>query len=209
MTAAKSGFYYPNSIARIYLTSVEEIIGPEAMAAALKLAGLPQLVGSYPPNNLSREFDFTDFAAVCAALEKMYGLRGERGLALHAGKACFDQGLHQFTSVTSFGDLALKSLSTQARLKVGLKTMVGTFTTFSDQICSLTENDRYFIYTIDRCPVCWGRKSEKPICHMALSILQAGLDWFFQGERPPKAEEVSCHAAGDKACVFYIDKNFT
>ena len=62
MAVEKSGYYYPNKMARIYLTSIEEMIGPEAMRAVLSLAQMPALVGNYPPDNMSREFDFADFA---------------------------------------------------------------------------------------------------------------------------------------------------
>jgi len=197
----KSGFYYPNKIARIYLTAVEEIIGSEAIHAVLTLANLSHLIDNYPPNNMGRAFDFADFSAIGVALEKMYGVRGERGLGLHAGKASFMQGLSQFGGI----GLADKVVPLNLKLKIGLKAMAETFNKFSDQVTSVQETDNYFIYTIHRCPVCWGRTAHRPVCYGAVGIISAGLDWV-SGGHDFDVEEVSCHAMGDEACVFHIYK---
>ena len=205
MPTAKSGFYYPNKMARIYLLSIEEIVGPEAMKAVLGLVGLAEYIGHYPPDNMGREFDFADFAAIGASLEQLYGLRAERGLALHAGKACFSQGLAEFGSISGLGELAFKAIPFNTKLKIGLKAMAESFAKFGDQITTVTEEADRFIYTIQRCPVCWGRTSPKPICFIATGIIKAGLEWFTGGQEFT-VEEVACQACGHQACVFQICK---
>jgi hypothetical protein len=205
MSTQKSGFYYPNKIARIYLTSIEELIGPEAMETVLSLSRMPELADRYPPDNMSRQFDFADFSAIGAALETMYGQRGERGLGLHAGKACFNQGVADFASISGIGDLATKTIPFRARLKIGLKAMARVFDQFSDQVTSVTEAEDYFLYTIHRCPVCWGRTSQKPICYVAGGIIQAGLHWFTNGQIF-EVQEVTCQAMGAEGCQFQIRK---
>lgn len=204
MAIEKSGFYYPNKIGRIYLLTIEEMIGPEAMRAVLKLADLSNLIDNYPPNNMGRAFDFADFSAVGAVLETMYGARGERGLGLHAGKASFMQGLREFGS-DDLGELALKAMPLNIKLKIGIRAMAETFAKFSDQLTTVEEADQYFVYTIQRCPVCWGRTSSRPICYAAAGILQGGLHWI-SGGQDFKVEEVACLALGDEACVLHIGK---
>ncbi len=44
----KSGLYYPNLMARIYLQALEEVMGKSGMNALLNLAKLPELMGNYP-----------------------------------------------------------------------------------------------------------------------------------------------------------------
>ena len=205
MAAAKSGFYYPNKMARIYLMAIEEMIGPEAMKALLNLAGLSQFIEAYPPNNMGREVDFAEFSAIGAALEKMYGARGERGLGLHAGKASFNQGVAEFGSLSGMGELAFKAVSPNAKLKIGLKAMAEAFNKFSDQQTIVEEADKHFVYTIQRCPVCWGRTSPRSICYIATGIIQTGLHWSSEGHYF-EVEEVACCATGDEACVFHIRK---
>ena len=50
------------------------------------MAGLPQLIEGFPPDNLNREFDFAYTSAIYQALEEIYGPRGGRGLAMRAGR---------------------------------------------------------------------------------------------------------------------------
>jgi predicted hydrocarbon binding protein len=202
----KSGFYYPNKIGRIYLMALEEVMGTNGIKAVLNLAKVPDLIDNYPPNTLAREFDFSDFGAIGQSIEEMYGPRGGRGLALRAGRAAFAQGLSEFGSVIGASELAFKVIPMQTKVKVGLKAMAETFTKFSDQPSDVTDGDDYFIYTIHRCPVCWGRHSDdRHICYGAVGILQEGLRWV-SGGKDFKVEEVECIATGDEHCVFHIFK---
>ncbi len=203
--ADKSGLHYPNKIGRIYLMAMEEVMGTNGIKAVLNLAKVPHLINNYPPNNLAREFDFSDFGAIGAAIEEMYGPRGGRGLALRAGRASFAQGLSEFGSVIGASELAFKVIPLGTKVKVGLKAMAETFSKFSDQHSEVVEADDHFVYTIHKCPVCWGRTSDKPICYGAVGILQEGLRWV-SGGKDFKVEEVECHAAGDPNCVFHIHK---
>lgn len=205
MARDKSGYYYPNKIGRIYLMAMEEVMGTNGIKAVLNLAKVPELIGNYPSNNLAREFDFSDFGAIGSAIEEMYGPRGGRGLALRAGRASFAQGLSEFGSVVGASELAFKVIPLGTKVKVGLKAMAETFTKFSDQISDVEEADDHFVYTIRRCPVCWGRTSEKPICYGAVGILQEGLRWV-SGGKDFRVEEILCHAVGDQFCVFHIYK---
>lgn len=205
MAREKSGLYYPNKIGRIYLMAMEEVMGTNGIKAVLNLAKTPELIGNYPPNNLAREFDFSDFGAIGSAIEEMYGPRGGRGLALRAGRASFAQGLSEFGSVIGASELAFKVIPLGTKVKVGLKAMAETFTKFSDQKSEVEEADEHFVYTIRKCPVCWNRTSEKPICYGAVGILQEGLRWV-SGGKDFKVEEIQCHAVGDEDCVFYVYK---
>ena len=87
-----SGFYYPNKIARIFLSAMEEIMGKNGLNAVLNMARQSNLIDNYPPDNLDKEFDFSQFSVLNAALEEMYGPRGGRGLALRGGRASFARG---------------------------------------------------------------------------------------------------------------------
>jgi len=57
----------------------------------------------------------------------------------------------------------------------------------------------------DRCPVCWGRKTEVPCCHLAVGIIQESLYWV-SGGRNFTVQEIACIARGDEACTIAIDK---
>ena len=201
----KSGYYYPNLIAKIYLEAIEEVMGTNGIKALLNLANMQQLIDNYPAGNLSKEFDFADFAHLNEAMESMYGPRGGRALSLRAGRKAFDQGLKNFGPMVGIADRAFRMLPLRLRLKVGLGAMAKAFSSTSDQISYVLEEDDHFLYVIERCPVCWGRHSETPICHAALGIIQEGLNWG-TGGLSFKTAEVSCIAKGDPACNFVISK---
>jgi predicted hydrocarbon binding protein len=68
------------------------------------------------------------------------------------------------------------------------------------------EHEHEFIYTIHRCPVCWGRKGvDKPVCFSAVGLLQEGLKWV-SGGNEFRVNESKCVAMGQEMCEFVIQK---
>ena len=201
----KSGFYYPNNIARIYLQAMEEVMGKNGLNAILNMAGLTHLIDNYPPANLNKQFDFADYSALNGALEEMYGPRGGRGLALRAGRASFSQGLRNFGALAGVGDLAFKVLPLTAKLKLGVPAMAKIFSQVSDQKSTVTETATEILYSMKPCPVCYGRKSDKPMCHAGAGLLQEGLKWV-SGGHEFKVYEKECIGCGGEACVLVVEK---
>jgi hypothetical protein len=201
----KSGLHYPNNIARIYLQAMEEVMGKNGLNAILNMAHLGHLVDNYPPGNLNREFDFADYSALSGALEEMYGARGGRGLALRAGRASFAQGLRHFGALAGAGDLAFKVLPLGTKLKIGIPAMAKVFSQVSDQRSTVEETPTEYRYTMKPCPVCWGRKSDKPMCHAGAGLLQEGLRWL-SGGHEFRVQESKCVGCGDEACVLIVQK---
>ena len=205
MPNTPSGLNYPNRVARIYLNAMEDVMGQNGLNAIINMAGLAELVGNYPPDNLDKGFDFADYSALNAALEEMYGPRGGRGLALRAGRASFANGLRDLGALAGVGDLAFKVLPLKAKLKVGLLAMAKIFTQISDQKSTVSDTENEYIYTIHACPVCWGREADKPICFSAVGLLQEGLKWV-SGGHEFRVNEIQCIALGEDVCEFIIQK---
>ena len=202
----RSGFHYPNKGGRISLIALEEVMGKNGINALLNQAHLPHLVNNLPPDNLDREFNFADFSALNLALEEMYGPRGGRGLALRAGRAAFADSLRNFGALAGAGDLAFKVLPLQAKMRIGIPAMAKLFSQISDQYSTVKEQENEFIYTSHRCPVCWGRHDmDKPVCFIAVGLLQEGLKWL-SGGNEFRVNESQCIAMGDEVCEFVIQK---
>jgi predicted hydrocarbon binding protein len=201
----KSGFYLPNKIARLAIISMGEVVGKNGLNVILKMARLPHLVEELPPSNLDREFDFSDFSSINIALEDLYGARGGRGLALRAGRATFTGGLRNFGAMAGVGSAQLKALPMNTRLRLGLPALAKIFSQTSDQICSVEEKDTTFHYLIHRCPVCWGRHTDKPACNMTNGLLQSCLLWVSGGSEFSVTQARS-KSTGSPACEFIIDK---
>jgi predicted hydrocarbon binding protein len=201
-----SEYHYANKIARITILAIENVMGKNGLNAILNMAHLQQLIDNYPPNNLEREFNFSNFSALNQALEEMYGPRGGRGLALRTGRAAFADSLRNFGALVGVGDLAFKVLPLQAKLRIGIPAMAKIFTQISDQHSTVREEQDAFVYTIHRCPVCWGRHEvDKPVCYIAVGLLQQGLKWV-SGGNEFKVTETRCVAMGDEVCDFVIQK---
>ncbi|OQX62403.1 MAG: 4-vinyl reductase [Anaerolinea sp. 4484_236] len=202
----ESGLYYPNKFGLIIIKALEDVMGRNGLNAILNLAGLTKYIDGYPPDNLEKGFDFSELSALGVALEEMYGPRGGRGLALRAGRATFSDALKDFGALAGVGDLAFKVLPLQAKLRIGLPAMAKIFSQVSDQQSTVEEKDAEFVYTIHKCPVCWGRTgSDKPVCFVATGLLQEGLKWI-SGGNEFRVNESRCHAMGDEVCEFIIQK---
>ncbi len=202
----KSGLYYPNKFGLIILKSLEEVMGRNGLNAILNLAGLTQYIESYPPDNLEKQFDFAEVSALGIALEEMYGPRGGRGLALRAGRATFADALKNFGALAGVADLAFVVLPLQAKLRIGIPAMAKIFSQLSDQQTTVEERETEFIYTIHKCPVCWGRRdADHPVCFIAVGLLQEGLKWV-SGGHEFRVNESKCCAMGDPVCEFIIQK---
>ena len=201
-----SGYYYANLMGRILLISMEEVMGRNGLNALLNLTNMRQFIQELPPDNLERNFDFAFIANLTLGLDEIYGPRGGRGLALRGGRAIFSRGLKQFGALAGVSDLAFKVLPLQTKLKIGVPAVARIFTQFSDQISRVEEFDDHFLYYIDRCSMCWGRHSDRPICYIAVGILQESLRWV-SGGLEFRIEQTECIAMGAKSCVFKIDKD--
>ncbi len=203
----KSEYNYANKIALIAIKALEEIMGKNGLNAILNLAHLAHLIDNYPPDNLNREFNFSDFSALNQALEEMYGPRGGRALAVRAGRAAFKDALRNFGALAGVGDLAFRVLPLHTKMRIGVPAMAKIFSQISDQLTTTEEKEDHFVYTIHRCPVCWGRSgSDKPVCGIAVGLLQGGLKWVSGGSEF-SVVETKCVAMGNEVCEFIIPKS--
>ena len=178
-------------------------MGKSGIDALLRSAGLDQRIDNYPPNNLNREWDFAEFSAVDAALDDMVGPRGGRAISLRAGQTAFNEVLQGFPAFAEMADLAFRMLPHRTKMKVGLKAMAEVFTEFSDQPSHVEEAEGCYLYVIERCPVCWGRKTDKPICHAAAGLIKEGITWI-SGSPTCRVREIECIAQGGTTCSFEV-----
>lgn len=202
----KSGLYYPSKFGLLMIKALEDVMGKNGINAILNLAGLSVYADNYPAENLEKTFDFADVSSINIALEDMYGPRGGRGLALRAGRATFADGLKSFGALAGVGDLAFKVLPLQTKLRIGLPAFAKIFTQVSDQNSTVEEREHEFVWTIHKCPVCWGRTDvDKPVCFIATGLLQESLKWV-SGGNEFRVNESRCHTLGDEVCEFIIQK---
>ncbi|MCI0520217.1 MAG: 4-vinyl reductase [Chloroflexi bacterium] len=198
-------YYYPDKMGRIILLAMEETLGRNGLNAVLHQAELAHLINNYPPNSYNLGFPFAHVGRVQAALDDLYGLRGGSGLALRSGRACLKYGLREFGPLMGITDMAFRLLPLNEKLSAGAHIFADIFNTYSDQRVRVEEDAERFLWQIERCPVCWGRKTSRVVCHLAVGILQEALYWVSSGKYF-HVEETACIARGDPACTILIEK---
>lgn len=205
-TITLSGYNYANKFGLIMLKALEDVMGKNGVNAILNMAHMPELIDHYPPGNLAKEFDFAYVSAINQSLEVMYGPRGGRGLAQRVGRSTFEDALKNFGALAGAGDLAFKLLPLKTKMRIGLPAMARIFSQVSDQHSTVKEQEQAFIYTIHRCPVCWGRHGlSDPVCFIAVGLLKEGLKWV-SGGHEFQVNETQCVAMGHEVCEFTIQR---
>lgn len=198
-------YYYPNKIGRIIFLSMEEILGKNGLNAVLNLSKLPQHINNYPPDDMDLAFQFETLSRMQQAMENLYGIRGGLGLALRSGRVCMKYGLPEFGEMMGIKDNSFRLLPLQMKLKLGAEAFAHTFTELTDQVVSYSEEPDRVLWIIERCPICWQRKTDYVACHLAVGILQEATYWI-SGGRYFNVEEVCCIARGDPTCTIAIDR---
>jgi len=211
-------YYYPNRMGRILLLAMEEILGRSGVNAVLNLADLHTYINNYPPHNQDLSFSFDNISHLQSGLEGAYGPKTGRGLALRVGRATFKYGLREYGPELGLTDLAFRLLPLPAKLKTGTEAFAALFNKFTDQRVRLKRDEKFIYWFIERCPICWDRRSKEgaaaapkssdPCCHLAVGLLQEALYWLSAG-RYFEVEEENCIACGDSACKIVINQTPT
>jgi predicted hydrocarbon binding protein len=200
-----SQFTYSNTLGRILLLGLEEIMGQNGLNALLNLADLPHFINVLPANDLDKEIAFEDISKIQVTLERMYGPHGGHGIALRTGRACFKYNLQEFGAELGLADMNFRLLPTDQKLFTEVERLANVFNSYSDQRVLVQEDAEKIRWHIERCPMCWGRRADRPACHLMVGLLQEAAYWV-SGGKIFAVEESSCIARGDLTCTITIDK---
>lgn len=198
-------FFYPQKMGRIILLGMEEVISKGGVESILHLAELEDLIQNYPPSKPEKSFSFEKVSLLLGTLEQAYGPRGGRGLALRTGRASFKYGLKEYGSMLGLTEVAFRLLPLSTKLRVGARSFAELFNKHTDQRVRVEETDSTIFWHIERCPLCWERKADEPICHLAVGLLQEALYWL-SGGKVFNVEETACIARGDSNCTILVYK---
>lgn len=200
---APEAYFYPNKLGRIILLSLEEVLGRTGLKAVLNLADLGHYARAFPPNNMDPGFTFSELGAIHQSLDRLYGPRAGRGLALRAGRVCFRHGLREFGPSLGISDLSFRLLPLAMKIKTGAEALVDMLNEYTDQVVRFEETESHYLWRMERCALCWGRQTGAACCHMAVGLAQEALFWL-SGGKHYLVEEAACVAAGDEACVVRV-----
>jgi len=197
-------YFYPGRMGRILLLAMEEVIGKEGVHSVLGLSPVTSNMEGYLDTRSEKTFPFTVMTQLQESLEQLYGPQGGRGTALRIGRACFQYGLREYGSLLGVTETAFRLLPLHTKVRLGAKSFAGLFNKHTDQRVRLEEKDDKLFWHIERCPLCWERKTSSPVCNLAVGLLQEALYWV-SGSKIFQIEEIACIARGDPACTILID----
>lgn len=203
----KSGLHVPNRIARYMISTLHDLMGENGLNAVLRHGGLPDYQTILPPDNMLNVFDFAYYSAICSAVAETYGPRGAKVFLIRAGRAGFLNGIQSFidnygASLEATGKLVPLSI----KLPLFLRWIAKNYTETSDRIVKVKDMGDHYLYINHRCPVCWGRKSASPDCHITLGFLQEATSFISMGASF-QIRQVSAIACGNSSCDFIIPKH--
>jgi hypothetical protein len=200
----KSGFTYPNRLTRAFLLALEDVMGRHGVSAILNFAGLSSWTQHYPDDSLERGVDFADFSTIGGALEEMYGPRAGRGLARRSAWLTFEKAVRPSAALPEPEDQAFASLPLADRLQRGLAEMARWLAEFGDERISVRSDGDALVYSVHRCPACWGRKASSPTCAVTQGLLEEAVR-YLSGGLNFRVHETRCIAIGGEACEFRVE----
>ncbi len=197
-------YFYPERMGRIIMLAMEEVIGKDAVRSVFNLSSLASYADEYPEARPEKTFPFKAVTQLQESLEQVYGPQGGRGTALRIGRACFQYGLREYGSMLGITEMAFRLLPLPTKIHSGAKLFADLFNKQTDQVVRIEEKNDKLFWHIERCPLCWERKTTEPVCHLAVGLLQEALYWL-SGGKIFNVEETACIARGDPACTIVID----
>ncbi len=198
-------FCGPNMMGRIVLLGVEDVLGRNGLEKVLNLADLSEVVGSLPEASFDRQFGFDRLSRIMLCIERYFGPRAGRGIALRLGRACFKRALRAYGPRLGVNDMSFRLLPLSTKLNKSSEVFANMVNKHTDQEIYLEEGDDKIWWHIEHCPICWQRKTESPACHLAVGFLQEALYWV-SGGKSFRVEETACIAQGNPVCTIEINK---
>jgi predicted hydrocarbon binding protein len=191
-----------NSLVRQALVSAQEVMGDNGLNAVLRTSGLERFIGNFPPNNLEPSIQASQYAQLNKAIEDFYG-RGGKGMLRRIGKASFQYGLREQSTLLGVAGVALKLLPEKQRIKFILNGMADALKKSNPEVNAWIDDtgDR-LAYIEATCAICHGRHSETPICYLYVGSITEAVQWATGKEY--EIRETHCIAKGDEYCRFEV-----
>lgn len=205
MIKTESTYYFPNRLVRILLLAFEEVVGKRGINALLNLSSLSCFIGNYPSDNDIKTIPFEIIGKLQYALELGYGPQGGRGIALRTGRVFFSTTLRIYGSELGYNNTIFRLQPPGLMITAGLNSLTEFFNRHTDQHVTLEVTEHNYFWFLERCPWCWGRHENEPVCHFVVGVLQEAL-YCVSGGKFYNVMEETCVAQGDKICLVAIDR---
>jgi predicted hydrocarbon binding protein len=199
---------------RIYLETIESIVGHHGLKSILNYAHLQKYIDNFPPLNTKLEIPLRDLQYLCRSLLELFGKRGIRSLQKQVGKQIIKRSLEKRSRLVKGLFLLRYLIPESLRMKGALHKLVHTIkakyppvsTSTKDYIQIKEEKDFFVIIHYNN----WESEdimSPSPVCHVTVGAFEAFVEWVTG--HVYEVREIECRAMGDPTDVFIISKAYT
>ena len=191
-----------NSLVRQALVSAQEVMGDNGLNAVLRTSGLERFIGNFPPNNLEPSIPASQYARLNQAIEDFYG-RGGKGMLRRIGKASFQYGMREQSTLMGVAGVALKLLPERQKIKFILNGMADALKKSNAQVNAwVDESGDRLAYVESTCAICHSRHSSDPVCHLYVGSVTEAVRWATGKEY--QIVETHCKAKDNPYCRFEV-----
>lgn len=198
-----------NFVMRIYLSTIENIVGSNGLKSILNYAHLEKYIDSMPPSNDRLEIPLKDLQIIFHSLYELFGQKGVRGLQLRVGRENARIGIEGRSSLAKPLMVAARLVPETRRMHLLLQKLVeqsNQIYTFEmeEPPVELRENEDHFLIIHKDRFESEGITSEVPVCNVFVGNIQYAVEWITG--HPHRVEEIECRAVGHTTDVFRIEK---
>lgn len=199
---------------RIYLETVENIVGPHGLRSILNYAHLEKYIDNFPPDNDRMDIPLKDLQNLCRSLLEMFGQKGVRSLQLRIGRQIIRRSLEKLPRIAKImRPLATSLIPEYVKMRFSLERLIKavkkryppTEDTLLPRLELQEEKDCFLVVYRDN----WESEeviSQSPVCSVTVGSIEAFLEWTTGHVH--EVVEIECRAIGHPADVFRISKSY-
>ncbi|KYK36366.1 MAG: hypothetical protein HXS48_15005 [Theionarchaea archaeon] len=199
-----------NLLMRIWLETIQNIVGSNGTKAILNHAQLQKYIDNFPPDNDEMEIPLEDVKNLRHSLIDLFGGKGAWGLQLRVGQRITRIFIEKRPGIAKATRIATGLLSEPKRMRLALEHYKEqgerrTSSLLDAPRYDVQEEEDYFLF-IDRDNyMSEGTTSQTPVCGVTVGSFQSMMEWITGHKH--KVEEIECRAMGYPADVFRIWKS--
>ena len=180
-----------NGVIRLYLDSVESIMGTNGVKALLNYTKMTYLWENKPDYSFEKNYTDEEYGALIMNLYQILGTSGAKALFRQLGKAIAERtiSLGIFDSV--------KELPPKERLKGAVDIYI-----MASGRGTITLEGSLLTFDNAPCATCHGITSTDPVCTIINGFLDTLAAW--SGFKGARSREVLCKAVGDRTCRYLM-----
>ena len=205
MNLLKENMKCGNIEMRIWLETIQNVIGQNGLNAVLNHGNLKKYVDNFPPADYEMLIAAEEICSLFSSLHKIFGQKGSHSLLLRIGRERARIGIEKYNKgMMKALMLAARLVPETIKMRLSLEKLIEEQNRVIPDSMELHEEEEFFLLIYRESFESEKIMSEAPVCGATLGSLQYGMEWITG--HPHKVEEVECKAMGHPADVFRIWK---